>query len=154
MTLGDAPSDPLSDALQLTLLAHTTAQAHLAKRMGVSRADVDALEHLMVGALSASELADRLGLSLGAVTHLLGRLEQRDHARRTPDAHDRRKVAIELTERGRQTVLDHVSPMLDQLDELARHLDEQQTAGTLAYLRGSGSALESLGSDPSSTHHS
>lgn len=135
------PEDPLSSALQQVLIAHTRAQGSLARRLGVGRADVDALEHLMAGPMSASELAGALGLSAGAVSHLLGRLEARGHARRANDPTDGRKVSVELTETGRGTVLDHVLPMLHRLDGLAAGLDHHRAAAVLDYLRGSTTAL-------------
>ncbi|MEQ4498259.1 MarR family winged helix-turn-helix transcriptional regulator [Nocardioides kribbensis] len=146
MTSGGIPDDPLSSALQHVLLAHTRAQAHLARSLGVSRTDVDALEHLMTGPLSAIELARRLGVSQPAVTHLLGRLERRGHARRAADPSDGRRVAVELTEAGRSAVVAHVLPMLHRLDELARQLDPPASRAVLGYLEGSTSALLDLAS--------
>lgn len=147
MTSSDIPDDPLSTALQHVLVAHTRAQAHLARTLGVSRTDVDALEHLMTGPLSAVELARRLGISQGAVTHLLGRLEERDHARRTSDAADRRRVAVELTETGRETVLHHFLPVLRQLDAHAATLSRRSGDAVLGYLENSTAALLAL-ADP------
>lgn len=144
MTPEDVPHDPLSTALQRVLLAHTRAQAHLARTLGVSRTDVDALEHLMVGPLSAVELAGRLGISQGAVTHLLSRLEERDHARRMSDPADRRRVAIELTDAGRDTVLCHVLPMLRDLESLAARMSPRGSEAVVAYLDGSATALLAL----------
>ncbi|WP_268932212.1 MarR family winged helix-turn-helix transcriptional regulator [Nocardioides okcheonensis] len=144
MTPEDVPHDPLSTALQRVLLAHTRAQGHLARTLGVSRTDVDALEHLMVGPLSAVELAGRLGISQGAVTHLLRRLEKRDHARRTSDPEDRRRVAIELTDTGRDTVVAHVLPLLRDLDALAARMSRRSGEAVIAYLDGSTTALLAL----------
>lgn len=144
MTARSIPDDPLSSALQHVLLAHTRAQAHLARTLGVSRADVDALELLMTGPLSAVEIARRLGLSQPAVTHLLGRLEKRNHARRAADPTDGRRVAVELTETGRDTVLAHVLPMLHRLDGLAARLGDHGGAAVLEYLDGSAAALLAL----------
>jgi DNA-binding MarR family transcriptional regulator len=144
VTRESIPDDPLSSALQRVLLAHTRAQAHLARTLKVSRTDVDALEHLMTEPLSAADLARRLGVSQGAVTHLLGRLESRDHARRTVDPGDGRRVAIELTPTGRETVIEHVLPMLRRLDDLAAGLGPTDTAAVASYLDGAAAALEEL----------
>lgn len=50
--------------------------------------------------LSAGELADELGLSSGAMTNRLDRLEQAGLVRRVPDPADRRGVLVEPTEEG------------------------------------------------------
>lgn len=47
------------------------------------------------GPLSAGELASRLGLTTGAVTRVIDRLEARGFVRRGADPHDRRRVVIE-----------------------------------------------------------
>jgi DNA-binding MarR family transcriptional regulator len=47
------------------------------------------------GPLPAGELASRLGLTTGAVTRVIDRLEARGFVRRRGDPHDRRRVVIE-----------------------------------------------------------
>lgn len=141
------PVDPLSDALQVLLLAHTRAQAALALRLGAGRSDVDALEHLMVGPLGPGELAGRLGLTPGAVTQMVTRFERRGHARRTPDPADGRRSLVELTDQGRATVHEHVWPMLMALDDLARAIEGGEAdapQAVLTYLTGAARALGEL----------
>jgi DNA-binding MarR family transcriptional regulator len=46
------------------------------------------------------KLSDRLGLSSGAMTNRLDRLEVEGLVRRLPDPNDRRSVVVELTEKG------------------------------------------------------
>jgi DNA-binding MarR family transcriptional regulator len=50
--------------------------------------------------LSAGQLADSMGLSSGAMTNRLDRLEQAGVIRRVPDPNDRRGVLVEPTEEG------------------------------------------------------
>jgi len=50
--------------------------------------------------LSAGQLADSMGLSSGAMTNRLDRLEQAGLVRRVPDPDDRRGVLVEPTEEG------------------------------------------------------
>jgi DNA-binding MarR family transcriptional regulator len=50
--------------------------------------------------LSAGELADTMGLSSGAMTNRLDRLEEAGLVRRVPDPNDRRGVLVEPTEQG------------------------------------------------------
>lgn len=144
MDEADVPHDPVSTALQAVLVAHTRAQAALARRLGVRRGDVDALEHLMAGDLGASDLAGRLGVSPGAVSQLVDRLERRGHAVRRVAGTDRRRALISLTDEGRGTVLRHVAPMLVDLDRLHGPLGPDGREAVVGYLTGARAALLAL----------
>lgn len=144
MSEPQSPEDPLSSELQLVLIEHTRAQAALARSLGIRRGDVDALEHLMAGPLGPGELARRLGVSPGAVSQLVVRLEARSHAVRTDDPDDARRSLVTLTEEGRATVLDHVMPLLLALDRLAATLGVEQREAVLTYLQGSRRAMAEL----------
>jgi DNA-binding MarR family transcriptional regulator len=49
------------------------------------------------GPVPAGRLADETGLTTGAITTVLDRLERAGYARRVRDADDRRRVLVELT---------------------------------------------------------
>ena len=49
------------------------------------------------GGLTAGELARQVGVTTGAVTGALDRLERAGYARRVPDPGDRRRVRVEVT---------------------------------------------------------
>ena len=69
----------------------------VAIRFGLSESDVEALELLLdTGAATAGRLSELMGLSTGAVTRVIDRLEQAGYVRRVPDATDRRRVVVEL----------------------------------------------------------
>jgi DNA-binding MarR family transcriptional regulator len=69
----------------------------VAIRFGLSESDVDALEVLIdTGAATAGRLAELMGLTTGAVTRVIDRLEQAGYVRRIPDPSDRRRVIVEL----------------------------------------------------------
>jgi DNA-binding MarR family transcriptional regulator len=69
----------------------------VAIRLGLSESDIDALELLIdTGAATAGRLADVMGLTSGAVTRVIDRLEQAGYVRRTTDPADRRRVVIEV----------------------------------------------------------
>lgn len=61
------------------------------------------------GALSSGELATRAGLTTGATTRLIDRLERSGFARRTADPNDRRRVLVEP-----------VPEALDRIEEVVR----------------------------------
>lgn len=69
----------------------------MADRLGLARTDLVVASLLAVhGAQSAGELADATGLTTGAVTGCLDRLERVGLARRSADPGDRRRVIVTL----------------------------------------------------------
>jgi DNA-binding MarR family transcriptional regulator len=69
----------------------------VAIRFGLSESDVEALEVLLdSGAATAGRLSEVMGLTTGAVTRVIDRLEQAGYVRRVPDPADRRRVIVEV----------------------------------------------------------
>jgi DNA-binding MarR family transcriptional regulator len=69
----------------------------VAIRFGLSESDVETLEALIdVGATTAGRLSELTGLTSGAVTRVIDRLEQAGYVRRVPDVADRRRVIVEI----------------------------------------------------------
>jgi len=69
----------------------------VAIRFGLSESDVEAIEVLLdTGAATAGRLSELMGLSSGAVTRVIDRLEQAGYVRRVTDPADRRRVVVEL----------------------------------------------------------
>src|SRR6187455_2495773 len=69
----------------------------VAIRFGLSESDVEALEVLLdSGAATAGKLSEITGLTTGAVTRVIDRLEQSGYVRRVPDPADRRRVIVEV----------------------------------------------------------
>jgi len=78
--------------LQGSLFGHTVAL-----RFGLSESDIEALEVLIdSGAATAGRLSDLTGLTTGAITRVIDRLEQAGYVRRIPDPSDRRRVIVEI----------------------------------------------------------
>jgi DNA-binding MarR family transcriptional regulator len=69
-----------------------------AAQLGVNETDLHCMNIIEnSGGLSAGELAAQSGLTAGAVTGVIDRLERTGFARRIPDASDRRRVIVEVT---------------------------------------------------------
>jgi DNA-binding MarR family transcriptional regulator len=69
-----------------------------AELLGVNRTDLHCLNAIEnSGGLTAGQLAYEAGLTSGAVTGVIDRLERRGFARRVPDPEDRRRVKLEVT---------------------------------------------------------
>jgi DNA-binding MarR family transcriptional regulator len=85
----------------------------VAIRFGLSESDIETLEELIdMGATTAGKLAEITGLTTGAVTRVIDRLEQAGYVRRVPDPADRRRVIVEVVPEkvaSIQSTLDRVS---------------------------------------------
>ena len=69
-----------------------------ADQLGVNRTDLHCLNAIEnAGGLTAGELAAKVGLTSGAVTGVIDRLERANFACRVPDPTDRRRVKVEVT---------------------------------------------------------
>jgi DNA-binding MarR family transcriptional regulator len=69
-----------------------------AERLGLNRTDLHCLNIIEnSGGLTAGELAGEAGLTSGAVTGVIDRLERAGYARRVADPSDRRRVKLEVT---------------------------------------------------------
>lgn len=69
-----------------------------AERLGLSLTDLHCINIVENrGGVTAGELATESGLTTGAVTAVIDRLERAGYARRAPDERDRRKVLVEVT---------------------------------------------------------
>jgi DNA-binding MarR family transcriptional regulator len=70
----------------------------VADALGVNRTDMRCLDTLdREGPVAAGRLAEATGLTSGAITTVLDRLERAGYARRIGDPADRRRVLVELT---------------------------------------------------------
>ena len=71
----------------------------IARRVGVNSTDLECLDLiLMSGPTTAGEIARHTGLTSGAVTGLIDRLERLGLVERTADPADRRKVLVRVRE--------------------------------------------------------
>jgi DNA-binding MarR family transcriptional regulator len=65
----------------------------IANHVGISNSDMECLDFLILGGrVTAGRLAELTGLTTGAITGVVDRLEQAGMVRRERDADDRRKV--------------------------------------------------------------
>jgi DNA-binding MarR family transcriptional regulator len=70
----------------------------VAQRLGIASSDLECLDLVVLrGSATAGELAEASGLTTGAITGVIDRLEKAGYARREADARDRRKVVVRAT---------------------------------------------------------
>ncbi len=89
----------LVDEIRRSQSATDRFDSAVAEALGLNRTDmrcVDSLER--EGPLTAGQLAELTGLTSGAMTTALDRLERAGFVRRRRDERDRRRVLVEITE--------------------------------------------------------
>ena len=86
-------------------------------------------------ALPATVLAAETGLSSGAMTNRIDKLEARGLVRRRPDENDRRTVIVSLTPDGRRAIDDAIQSRLDAADDSLQGLSEKERNRLAALLR-------------------
>lgn len=99
----------------------------VADTIGLNRTDLRLLDLLdQEGRLTAGQLAERSGLSAGATTTAIDRLEQAGHARRVRDTDDRRRIYVEATEQAQQNGSRFYGEHAALAEELYHHYTEEQ----------------------------
>jgi len=90
--------DPLVELIGFRLSTATVLfHAAIADRLGVSATDVKCYSILrQSGPITAGQLAERTGLTTGAITGVIDRLERVELVRRVRAPHDRRSIVLEL----------------------------------------------------------
>lgn len=100
----------------------------VADRLGLHARDVEVLDILSRGgARTAGELAELSGLTTGALTRLIDRLERAGYVRREPNPRDRRSVlVVPIGERLARDMAPLYAPLERDLTELyARYSEEE-----------------------------
>ncbi len=116
---------------------HVSARfAGLAEQMGISVSEWVALRYLYdKEAGNAGELVDALGMTKGAISKVLGRLEAKGLLERVAGAADRRAQLLRLTAAGRELV-PTVAQLADENDALFfSHLDADARRQLMSLLR-------------------
>ena len=111
-----------------------------AARIGIAVTDMQVMDILdLTGPTTAGQLADFTGLTTGAITRILNRLEEASLVRRERDPNDGRRVIVRLTP-GKDEMR-KVRSILDSLgktwDEVASRYNDEQIAFLLEFLKHS-----------------
>lgn len=116
-----------------TILFHTA----LAERFGLNLTDWKCAELLSREVMTAGQLAAHTGLTTGAITGVIDRLEAAGFARRVPDPHDRRKVMIEALHERDGEIAALFNPLLQQMAGLMAQYSESDLRLMLGFMRQS-----------------
>ena len=109
-----------------------------AARIGMTVTDMQVVDILVsTGPATAGQLADLTGLTTGAITGMLNRLEEAELVRRERDPQDGRRVIVRLTP-GKDEMRE-ITSMFESLgrawDDMASHYDDEQIAFLVEFLK-------------------
>ncbi|WP_345376422.1 MarR family winged helix-turn-helix transcriptional regulator [Frondihabitans cladoniiphilus] len=104
---------------------------YFSARQGLSQTDLDALLHVLheenAGSpTSAGRIAERLGLTSGAATGVIDRLERQGHVVRKRDEQDRRMVRVHYGDQGMAVARQFFTPLARMSDAVFDDLDEDE----------------------------
>lgn len=115
----------------------------LAARLGLNPTDLRCLTLLeQHGAVTAGRLAELTGLTSGAVTGLVDRLERAGFVRRVRDEADRRQVKVEAAREKAEVLQDALAPLHRALAELGARFSEAELERVVELLRAGAGVLQ------------
>ncbi|MEL7371075.1 MAG: MarR family transcriptional regulator [Myxococcota bacterium] len=106
-----------------------------ANKVGVSRNDLRALNELEHGPVRAGHFSETLGLTTGAVSSLIDRLERLGLAERIPDPSDRRAILVAPKEKLFLELAPLYRGVADRLSSLAKQYNRDEVEASLKYLQ-------------------
>ena len=105
--------------------------------LGINRTDARCVDVVLQrGRIAAGELAHAAGLSPGAATTAIDRLERAGYARRVSDPDDRRRVIVEPTERIVELSEEVYGPMRAGGVELMKRFSERELRRITEFFEG------------------
>jgi DNA-binding MarR family transcriptional regulator len=113
----------------------------LAERLGLSATDSRCVDILnQHGPITAGRLAELTGLTSGAVTGIIDRLERARFVRRGKDPADRRRVIIQLVPERENEAFAYLASVPGRVDKLLARYDDKELAAIADFLTRSGAS--------------
>jgi DNA-binding MarR family transcriptional regulator len=108
----------------------------VADALGLNRTDMRCLDLIdREGPLAAGRLAEATGLTTGAITTVLDRLERAGYARRVRDTSDRRRVLVELIPHLADSSPSFYAPHMAHSERLYQRYNREQLELLLEFVR-------------------
>lgn len=138
----DASPEQLFAALRRFAMERDRYVNQLARSEHLTRAEFDTLDYIEeAGELTPTALATRLGLTTGAVTSVLDRLEGAGFVKRSPNPTDRRSIMIRLTRRTESAGKAALGGYVDRVLKEGRRLSPKERELMIRFLQTATEAL-------------
>ena len=134
---GAAPAARVTALTQELMRRMVALAGDLTSASGLNPSDVAALRALDAAAgdgVAVNTLGARLGLSSGATTALVDRLERHGLVRRNRDPGDRRKVIVALTPKASGFGAQHLRPLAQAIQRATAELGDPELAAVEHFL--------------------
>ncbi len=131
---------------QLLVVEGTKVVGAFAALHGLHQTDVEALTRVLVAQqrgtpMTAGALAEELGLTTGAITSVVDRLERAGHVTRVRDHADRRKVLLHYSPEGRALADDFFVPLARRSAAAMDRFTPEELEVVRRYLAVTGEAM-------------
>ncbi|WP_081824433.1 MarR family winged helix-turn-helix transcriptional regulator [Paenibacillus sp. UNC451MF] len=108
----------------------------ISEKLGLNATDHKCLDFLnRTGPVTAGHLAQLTGLTTGAVTNVIDRLEQAGYVIRDSDPKDRRRVVVKPAEGSSAQISPLFNSVMQSTIQILSQYDEQQTLLILEFIR-------------------
>ena len=115
----------------------------VAKKLKLSRTDLRCLDLIgRLGPITAGRLAEETGLSTGAVTFMLDRLEEAGMVTRRRDTEDRRRVWVEIVPSAQEQLQGLQKPISEEMRQVAQHFKADELAVVRDFMRAAKEVFE------------
>lgn len=126
----DTAREIIRELQLLSTVSQRVAQV-FAARHGLSQTDLEALLHVMHAdttgqPLTSGQLGEKLGVTSGAATGLIDRLERVRHVERRRDERDRRRVLVHYGEAAEKVAREYFGPLKVTSDEVMDGFDDTE----------------------------
>ncbi|MEM6478802.1 MAG: MarR family transcriptional regulator [Pseudomonadota bacterium] len=125
-----------------------TLDAEACARLGVDRNALRCLNFLEGGPQKAGAISAHLGLTTGATTTLISRLEDKGYVARKPDESDRRAVWVEMTAAVHAAVGPLYAGVAKTLTETVSRYPPEEQGAAIRHLTDAAAAYEAALSPP------
>jgi DNA-binding MarR family transcriptional regulator len=120
----------------------------VAECVGMHSTDIETMDLLnTLGPMTAGELAERTGLSSGATTRLIDRMERAGYVRRRPDEHDRRCVIVEAVEENLGEIGALFQPLAEGLTECWSEFDDEELDVIIEFVRRNNAIVAAINAE-------
>lgn len=117
----------------------------VAERVGMHSTDIETMDLLnTLGPMTAGELSQRTGLTSGATTRLIDRMERAGYVRRRPDERDRRCVIVEPVEENLGELGKLFEPLAEGLLGRWSKLSDEELDVIIDFVRGNNAIVAAV----------